>query len=67
MKPSDYPQYVFRVSRAHRKPLDSLIDEVVELMNAKKELGDSEETRSSVIAKAVFSGLEQMKRRYLKA
>ncbi len=65
-KPSDYPQYVFRVSKGDKKPLDALLDEVVEMMNTKREPGDSEFTRSSVMARAVFRGLEDLKRKYSK-
>lgn len=66
-KPSDYPQYVFRVSRTHQKRLEALLDEVVDLLNSKKEPGDIEETRSSVMAKSVYRGLEQLKKIHSKS
>ena len=63
-KPSDYPQYVFRVPKSDQKRLDDLLDEVRDLMNAKRDPGTPDETRSSIIARAVFRGLEDLKRKH---
>jgi len=65
-KPSEYPQYVFRVPMDDKKPLDELLDKVVGLMNDAREAGAPELTRSSVLARAVFRGLEDLKRKHSK-
>lgn len=61
-KPSDYPQYVFRVSKGDYERLERLLDEALELSNKKREPGEREYTKSALIALAVFKGLEVVKR-----
>lgn len=62
-KPGDYPSFAFRVPHDQAKALDSLLDEIQEKLNKRRELGALEISRSAVLARAVFLGLEQLKKK----
>ena len=66
-KPSDYPQFAFRVSDEIKDRLSSLVEEVTDLYNKHVPDGEYLFRKNDVIAEALERGLKQMKAKYSKS
>lgn len=65
-KPSDYPQFAFRISDEVKDKLNILVEEVTDLYNRHVPEGEYLFRKNDVIAEALECGLKQMKAKYLK-
>ena len=65
-KPSDYPQFAFRISEELKKKLNLLVEEVTDLYNKQLEDGEYLYRKNDIIAEALEIGLMQMKKKPVK-
>ncbi len=61
-KPSDYPQFTFRITEELKARLNELIEEVTEIYNKKIDDGEYLYRKNDIIAEALELGLIQMKK-----
>lgn len=62
-KPSDYPQFAFRISQVEKAELTQLIDEVTELYNSNLNPGDYAIRKNDIILEALNIGLRVMQKK----
>ncbi len=60
-KPSDYPQFAFRVTAETKDRLSEMIDEVTELFNKNVAPGEYLYRKNDIIVEALEKGLKAMK------
>lgn len=61
-KPSDYPQFAFRISSELKEKLNSMVEEVTDIYNKQLEDGEYLYRKNDIIAEALEIGLVQMKK-----
>lgn len=61
-RPSDYPQFAFRISEELKERLNELVEEVTELYNKQIPDGEYLYRKNDIIAEALEIGLIQMKK-----
>ncbi len=61
-RPSDYPQFAFRISDELKEKLNELVEEVTELYNKQISEGEYLYRKNDIIAEALEIGLMQMKK-----
>lgn len=61
-KPSDYPQFTFRITEELKTRLNELIEEVTDIYNKKIDDGEYLYRKNDIIAEALELGLMQMKK-----
>lgn len=61
-RPSDYPQFAFRISEELKERLNKLVEEVTELYNKQISEGEYLYRKNDIIAEALEIGLLQMKK-----
>lgn len=61
-KPSDYPQFTFRITDELKEQLNDLVEEVTELYNKQIPEGEYLYRKNDIIAEALEMGLMQMKK-----
>ena len=61
-KPSDYPQFAFRISSELKEKLNIMVEEVTDLYNKQLEDGEYLYRKNDIIAEALELGLAQMKK-----
>lgn len=61
-KPSDYPQFTFRINEELKDRLSELVEEVTELYNKNIQEGEYLYRKNDIIAEALELGLMQMKK-----
>ena len=61
-RPSDYPQFAFRISEELKERLNELVEEVTELYNKQITDGEYLYRKNDIIAEALEIGLMQMKK-----
>ena len=61
-KPSDYPQFAFRISSELKEKLNSIVGEVTDLYNKQLEDGEYLYRKNDIIAEALEIGLAEMKK-----
>jgi hypothetical protein len=62
--PADYPQMAFRVSEEDKQRLADLVDQVHRLANKGAADDDKKTKKNELIAAALFSGLQSLKKKY---
>lgn len=65
-KPSDYPQFAFRVTAEKKDRLSEMINEVTELFNKNVSPGEYLYRKNDIIIEALEIGLKQMKKHQMK-
>lgn len=61
-RPSDYPQFAFRLTAETKEQLSSMIDEVTDLYNKNVPPGEYLFRKNDIIIEALEIGLAQMKK-----
>ncbi len=61
-KPSDYPQFAFRISSELKEKLNTMVEEVTDLYNKHLEDGEYLYRKNDIIAEALEIGLVEMKK-----
>ena len=61
-RPSDYPQFAFRLTAETKEHLSSMIDEVTDLYNKSVPPGEYLYRKNDIIIEALEIGLAQMKK-----
>ncbi len=62
-KPSDYPQFAFRTSKANIERINCLLDEIQERYNRTKSPDDFSWPKGDIIVEALDIGLKAVKKR----
>ena len=61
-RPSDYPQFAFRLTAETKENLSAVIDEVTDLYNKNIPLGEYLYRKNDIIIEALEIGLAQIKK-----
>ncbi len=61
-RPSDYPQFAFRLTAEAKERLAEMVDEVTELYNKSVTSGEYLFRKNDIIIEALEIGLKQMKK-----
>lgn len=61
-KPSDYPQFTFRITEELKERLNNLVEEVTNLYNRHVQEGEYVYRKNDIITEALELGLIQMKK-----
>ncbi len=61
-RPSDYPQFAFRLTAETKENLSAAIDEITELYNKSVPAGEYLYRKNDIIIEALEIGLAQMKK-----
>lgn len=65
-RPSDYPQFAFRLSAEEKERLSKMIDEVTDLYNKQVSAGEYLYRKNDIIIEALEKGLKAMKSNHSK-
>lgn len=60
-RPSEYPQFAFRVSKENKARLVALIEDVQNALNRRRKSGDPYLNKNDVIVRALDEGLKRIK------
>lgn len=66
-KPSDYPQFSFRITAERKDRLNLLVTEVTELYNKQVKDGEYLYRKNDIIARALEQGLTQLRNKQVHA
>ncbi len=61
-RPSDYPQFAFRLTAEAKENLSAMVDEVTELFNKNVPPGEYLYRKNDIIIQALEIGLKQLKK-----
>jgi hypothetical protein len=61
--PSDYPQFIFRVTKENKRRLTSTIEDVQDSLNRRRKEGDPFVNKNDVIIRALDIGLKELRRK----
>ncbi len=65
-RPSDYPQFAFRLTAETKERLSALVDEVTDIYNKSVSAGEYLYRKNDIIIEALEMGLKQMKKNPIK-